>query len=95
MNKMVVSIATIFLSPTGELVNKLWQSLYQVIKDIGTPLATATFVCSAFYFFVVGKNKNWIDNARALMIGSIVGLLIIYLAPTIIKAVIDVVATLG
>ena len=95
MKKMFIDSAAMLLSPTGELVGKLWSTVYGVIKDIGTPLATATFVCSAFYFFIIGKDKNSLDKARGLMIGAIVGLLIIYLAPTIINAVIDAINSLN
>jgi hypothetical protein len=95
MNKMLINSIAVLLSPTGDLVNKLWQTVYGVIKDIGTPLATATLVCSSFYFFIVGKDKNSLDKAKGLMIGSIVGLLIIYLAPTIISAVVDAINSLS
>ena len=76
------------MSTTGTLVAGFWATIYGVIKEIGTPLATATLVCSAFYFFIIGKDRNSLDKAKGLMIGSIVGLAIIYLAPTIINAVI-------
>ena len=76
------------MTTTGQLVSGFWATIYSVIKEIGTPLATATLVCSAFYFFIIGKDRNSLDKAKSLMIGSIVGLAIIYLAPTIINAVI-------
>lgn len=74
---------------TGEMVNDLWENtIYKVIKEVGGTLAIATFVCSAFYFFVIGKSKAGNDLARNLMIGAAIGILIIYAGPVVMRAVI-------
>lgn len=76
----------------GQLVNNLWTStLYPIIQDVGGTLAIATFVCSAFYFFIIGKSKDGLNLAKGLMIGSGIGIIIIYLAPKVINAVITAV----
>lgn len=77
---------------TGTIVNNLWKEIYTVIKEIGTPLATATLAASAFYFFIIGKDKSSLDKAKGLMIGSGAGLAIIYVAPKIIDAIIKIVS---
>ena len=90
-----VTVTPIFAATTttGQLVENLWNNtIYQVIKEVGGTLAIATFVCSAFYFFVIGKSSHGLDFARGLMIGAAIGIVIIYLGPTIINAVIDAVS---
>ena len=71
-------------------VNAVWLKVYDIIKAIGTPLATATFAVSSFYFFIIGRDKAYLEKAKGLMIGSAVGLGIIYLAPTIVQAFVDI-----
>lgn len=77
------------MNPTtdiGKAVDNLWTTtIYGPIKDIGGTLAIATFVCSAFYFFIIGKNKNGLELAKGLMIGAGVGIAIIYFGPGIIS----------
>lgn len=80
----------------GDIVNKLWDNvIYTNIKEIGGTLAIATFVCSAFYFFIIGRSKNGLELAKALMIGAGVGIVIIYIGPTVINLVINAVQNFG
>lgn len=79
---------------TGRLVDNLWTgTIYPAIKEIGGTLAIATFVCSAFYFWIIGKDARSLEKAKGLMIGSGVGIIIIYIAPKIIQIVIDAVSS--
>ena len=81
-------------SQVGELVDNLWtDTIYPAIQDIGGTLAIATFVCSAFYFWIIGKDARSLEKAKGLMIGSGVGIVIIYIAPKIIKIIIDAVSS--
>ena len=79
----------------GQAVDELWNSIYTVIKEIGGTLAIATFVCSAFYYFILGSSKTGLDTAKKMMVGSGIGIAIIYLAPLVINAIIEVVSKIG
>lgn len=88
---MLMFSMTVFAAETetGKLVEDLWNNtIYMVIQEVGGTLAIATFVCSAFYFFVIGKSKAGTDLARNLMIGAGVGILIIYVGPIVVNAII-------
>lgn len=77
----------------GQIVTDLWNStIYTNIQEIGGTLAIATFVCSAFYFFIIGRSKNGLELAKALMIGAGVGIIIIYIGPAVIRVIIDAVS---
>ena len=76
-------------STTGGMVAGIWDTVYGVIKEVGGTLSIATFVCSGFYFFIIGKSQRSLDLARGLMIGAAAGIIIIYIGPTIMKAVIN------
>lgn len=101
MNKIQLALYTKALirlnEPTevGKLANNLWQLAWNIIKEVGQPLAFVTLVSSAFYYFTPWGSKNNLDMARKLMIGSIAGLVIIYLGPTVVNYVISVLEQLG
>lgn len=90
MNKLLF-LAVNALAPASpsDIVQNLFNEFWRIVKEIGTPLASATVVCSAFYFFIIGSDKNRLDKAKSLMIGAFAALLIIYFGPTIVNYVVD------
>ena len=84
----------LFQTDIGKAVDTLWADIYTVIKEVGGTLAIATFVCSAFYYFILGTSKNSLDNAKRIMVGAGVGIIIIYLGPVVINAIIKIVSGL-
>jgi hypothetical protein len=79
----------------GDIVVNIWNQTYGIIKAVGTPLATATLAFSAFYFFFIGRDKDYLAKAKKMMIDSLVGLLIIYAAVPIINWFVDIAKTVA
>lgn len=94
--KSITVMIMVMLAKTdiGNAVDSLWNSIYQVIKEVGGTLAIATFVCSAFYYFILGTSKNSLETAKRVMVGAAVGIIIIYLGPVVIQTIISVVSGL-
>jgi len=87
----------VFATKTGETVNSVWNTAYGIIKEIGTPIATATAVCSAFYYFspLGANNDRGQETAKKLIVGAVVGLLIIYLTPAIVNAIVNILESMS
>ncbi len=79
----------------GKAVGDIWGSVYTVIKEVGGTLAVATLAVSGLYYFVIGQDRESLDKAKRFIKGSIIGIIIIYLAPLVIKAVIEIVSRFG
>ena len=79
----------------GDIATGIWTEGYAMIKEIVVPLATSTFALSFVYFTWIGKDRDSLDKAKKLMLGSILAIIIVYIAPKIINAFVTIAQNVG
>lgn len=73
----------------GTEVGNKFDELYGQVKAFATPAATfAIAVCAVYLVF--GSDPSWIKKAKSWGIAIFFGLLILYLAPTIVSWVTEI-----
>ena len=95
ITSIITGIAPLGDTVAGQIATGIWNEAYSMIKEIVVPLATSTFALSFVYFTWIGKDRDSLDKAKKLMIGSIAAVIIVYVAPKIINAFVTIAKSLG